>query len=122
MRKPIWLDEEYEAGEIREVVGDEVDDSWPGDCSRLTWLLGGAEIGATDDADTDGEVEAEEDADTGAGEGSNWIMAPPFSAALFAAFLAAALLARLAVACVSSRWRMSKSERYPLQWRRDLVH
>lgn len=46
----------------------------------------------------------------------------PSSAALFAAFFASDFLARAAVACVSSRWRMSKLERYPEQWRRDLVH
>lgn len=42
---------------------------------------------------------------------SNVMMMPPSSAALLAAFLAAAFFARAAVACVSSRWRMSKSER-----------
>lgn len=46
----------------------------------------------------------------------------PSSAALLAAFFASDFLARAAVACVSSRWRMSKSDRYPEQWRRDLVH
>lgn len=47
---------------------------------------------------------------------------PPPSAALLAAFLASAFFARLFVACVSSRCRMSKAERYPLQWRRDFMH
>lgn len=56
------------------------------------------------------------------GTGSNVMIMPPSSAALLAAFLAAAFFARAAVACVSSRWRMSKSERYPEQWRRDLIH
>lgn len=53
---------------------------------------------------------------------SNVIIMPPSSAALLAAFLAAAFFARAAVAWVSSRWRISKSERYPEQCRRDLMH
>lgn len=42
---------------------------------------------------------------------SNVMMIPPSSAALLAAFFAAAFFARAAVACVSSRWSMSKSDR-----------
>lgn len=42
---------------------------------------------------------------------SNCMILPPFSAVLFAAFLASAFFARLLVANVSSRWRISKAER-----------